>query len=89
MTSPLSRSALEIWRSRNEIKDEEFGIAQITFEPPEEERMYCLFHRDDIYLPDGKRALDHPFFKNKPLDVIASVGQEVDISARLILKCVK
>jgi hypothetical protein len=56
-----------------EVKDAEFGVIQIKFAPPEEERLFVLFHREDVYLPDGIRAVSHPFFKDKPLSVIVSL----------------
>ena len=54
-----------------EVKDYEYGIIQIQFN--KEDRLFSLFHRDDVYLPDGKRAVAHQYFKDKPLDMIVSL----------------
>ena len=66
-----------------EVKDYEYGIIQIQFN--KEDRLFSLFHRDDVYLPDGKRAVAHQYFKDKPLDMIVTVGQEVNLIARSIV----
>ena len=51
-----------------EIKNQDFGIIEIRFGPPKEALLKALFHREDVYMVDGARAVNHNFFKDKPLN---------------------
>ena len=42
---------------------------------PEKFRFFALFHRDHVWLRDGKRGVDVDFFKQKPLSAMVSLGQ--------------
>ena len=63
---PSSASVLEIF-------DDEYGMIQVKI--LNEERFFSVFHREDIYWKDGKRAVEHIFFKDKPLKDIVSKGR--------------
>jgi hypothetical protein len=57
-----------------EIKDESCGIIELKYRSPFPARFFALFHRDDVYLKDGKRAIEHEFFRDKPLSVMVSTS---------------
>ena len=65
----LKPSSASVW----EIFDDEYGMIQVKI--LNEERFFSIFHREDIYLKDGKRAVDHIFFRDKPLKDIVSFVQ--------------
>ena len=69
-----------------DIKAEEnFGTIEIKGTRPKTFRFFCLFHRDDVWLRDGKRGISVDYFKNKPLKEMCRVGQPVNVIARSII----
>jgi hypothetical protein len=42
---------------------------------PEKFRFFALFHRDHVWLKDGKRGMNVEFFKGKPLSEMVRMGQ--------------
>jgi len=47
-----------------EVVDDNYGVIRLD---SRRSRLHALFHREDVYLRDGKRAVDHEFFADKPL----------------------
>ena len=70
----------KIW----EITDEEFGIIEVQGERPRC-RFLALFHKNDVWLRDGKQGCKVDFFKQRPLKEMCKVGQPVNLIARSIL----
>ena len=68
-----------------DIKDEQFGSIEIKGIRPKPFRFFALFHKDDVWLRDGKKATSVDFFRNKPLSEMCRVGQPVNVMARSIL----
>lgn len=57
-----------------EIFNDDYGIIEVNLTRMGQHlRYFAIFHRDDVYLPDGKRAKDHDYFRNKPLRNMASL----------------
>lgn len=65
--------------------DENFGTVEIKGTRPKPFRFFALFHRDDVWLRDGKKGITVDFFKNKPLSQMCKVGQPVNLIARSIV----
>lgn len=68
-----------------EIRDDNFGIVEVKGRDPINFRFFALFHKDDVWLRDGKRGVHVDFFKHKPLKEMCKVGQPCNIIARSIL----
>jgi hypothetical protein len=68
-----------------EIRDDNFGVIEIKGTSPQIFRFFALFHREDMWLRDGKRGVDVDFFKHKPLSAMCKAGQPVNLIARSIL----
>jgi hypothetical protein len=67
-----------------QIKDEEYGVLEVKGMIPEKFRFFSLFHRDHVWLKDGKRGVDVEFFKGKPLSAMVSMGQ-VSVATKALL----
>lgn len=70
----------KIW----EIKDESFGVIEILI-GSQQDRFFCMFHRSDVYLADGQKAVLSDMFRDKPLNAIVKANQEVNLTARSIV----
>ena len=66
-----------------EITDGEFGIIEVKGERPRC-RFLALFHKNDVWLRDGKQGCKVDFFKQRPLQEMCKVGQPVNLIARSI-----
>ena len=62
----LDGSTACVW----DIKNESYGILEVNL--PRSVRFFALFHKEDVYLKDGKRAVEHDFFMDKPLSEMVS-----------------
>ncbi|TRY69416.1 hypothetical protein TCAL_06944 [Tigriopus californicus] len=67
-----------------EIKDEYFGVIEVLI-GSEQDRFFCMFHRSDVYLADGQKAVLSDVYRDKPLNDIVKVNQEVNLTARSIV----
>ncbi len=56
-----------------EVFDENFGAVEVRAMGAD--KFTALFHREDVYLNDGKRAVEQEFFRDKPLRVMVG-GKE-------------
>ena len=68
-----------------DFKDDNYGTIEIKGTRPKPFRFFCLFHKDDIWLRDGKRGISVDFFRSKPVREMAKTGQPVNVIARSIM----
>lgn len=68
-----------------DIKNESFGSIEIKGTRPKPFRFFALFHKDDVWLRDGKKGITVDFFKHKPLIEMCKPGQPVNVVARSLL----
>jgi len=54
----LRPASAKVW----ELFDDDFGAIELKL-TEKNVRFICLFHREDVYLKDGKHAVEHEFFK--------------------------
>ena len=75
----------DVQASVYDMKDDNFGTIEIKGTRPKPFRFFALFHKDDVWLRDGKRGTSVDFFRHKPLREMCKPGQPVNVIARSIM----
>ncbi len=63
----------------SDIFDDNYGRLEVVVGGDRGDRFGVLFHREDVYLRDGKRAIHHEFFKDKPLGTMVKQCGRVNL----------